>query len=246
MKKQLSLVGILAIAFALGTAGIAAATNTQTMKVTISPSKAPKQNRVGAAVTVLTTTGTDGSTVTPTTRVVLAFDNDIDFFTTGYKQCKESQLQNKTTAQAKSACGAAQIGGGTANVAVGGDPANTVSATITAFNGTVSGGKPVILLHSFAPSLGFTSVLKGVLFVGQGQYGHLLNVAVPELPFGTAITRFQTRVSKTFNYKGKTRHYVSARCFDGNHKWNYKGTFAYKAPEPTQNLFSAQTCQVKG
>ncbi len=245
MRKYL--VGVLGLTLALGISSVAMAANTQTISGTFKPSKVPKNKAVGGALNIVTTTGTTGSgtgSIKPVTRAKVYFDKDFVFFTNGIKQCNPALIAGTTTAVAKQKCGKSQVGAGSGKVQIAGDPnpANTVSASIVAFNGKPKNGKPTILLHSRVDAIASTVVLTGILQNTSKPYGKLLDVVVPVLPAGSALTRFQVKVQKSFNYKGKQRKYVSAKC---SHKtWRYKGVFNY-AGAPSLTRTATQACQVR-
>ncbi len=245
MRKYL--VGALGLALALGMSNAALAANTQTISGAFSPNKVPKNTRVGGPINVITETGTTGTgtgSIKPVTRAQILFDKDFAFFTSGVKQCDASLLEGTTTAQAKAKCGSAQVGSGAGKVQIAGDPnpANTVSAQITAFNGKPKNGKPTILLHSRVDAIASTVVLTGVLRDTSKPYGKVLDVNVPVLPAASALTRFQVKVQKSFTYMGKQRKYVSAQCSHG--KWGYKGIFNYQG-DPSLTVSSNQACTVR-
>ena len=243
MRKHL--IWVLALAAAIGITSVATGANTQTIKGTILPAKQKKRVYGPAAVNVITTTGDPDGSVSPATRAQVYFDDDIKFDFRGIKTCAKSKVDgNKTTAAAKAACPNSVVGGGGATIAVAGNPDAPATAVVTAFNGVPKGGKPVILLHSYSAATGLAPVLEGVLKPTGGDFGKILDVSIPALPFGSAITRFQTRVKKATRFRGKTINLVSARCFDGNRKWNYKGTFTFNG-SPAKTATSRQTCTVK-
>jgi hypothetical protein len=231
--------------------------NTQTMKVTVSPNKVPKNKFANVKLRSVTTTGsttTGAYAITPVDKATIYYDKDIKFDTARIPKCKRS-LANLTTAQAKAKCGSAQVGRGNATVKIAGDPSGPdVITDITAFNGKPVGGHPVILLHVYSAALGTTNVqvLVGKLIKTSGKYGYRLEVTVPQLIAGTATTVFDVTVQhkptvtkrtkrihrrihrhghtirKTIRKTIRTRHYyVSAKCSHG--KWNYKGTFHYSS-----------------
>jgi hypothetical protein len=229
-KHLIWVVALTAAVAAVAVGGIATAENSQTINAAVTPSKLPKTGPAkGVAINVVTTTNDTDGDVDAATRAQVFFDDDLSFFTRGVKTCTKSQVEGKTTAAAKAACGKAQVGAGSADVGIGGNPDAKATATVTAFNGKPQGGKPTILLHSFVQSLGQTTVLVGVLKNTSGDFGKVLDVDIDPLPFGTAITRFQTRVKKSFTFKGKRRNYVSAKCADNNRTLNYKGKFTFDA-----------------
>ena len=153
MRKHL--IWVLALAAAIAVSGIAVAENTQTIKATATPNKLPKKGKPkGLALNVITTTNDSDGDVDAADRAQVFFDDNLFFFTRGIPTCEKSQVEGKTTAQAKAACGPAQVGAGAATVGIGGNPDAKAEAVVTALNGKPQGTKPTILLHSFVESLG--------------------------------------------------------------------------------------------
>jgi hypothetical protein len=107
-----------------------------------------------------------------------------------------------------------------------------VTTTITAFNGKPQGGKPVILLHTYAQQpVQTTLVLVGVVksYNKQG-FGARLDVSIPLIAGGQgAITGFHVKVSKKYSYKGKQRSYISATC--PTKSWKSRGQFVFRDGE---------------
>jgi hypothetical protein len=249
MRKPLGWALGLAAVIAIGVTGMAVAANTQTMNVTVTPSKAPKTKFLRGKLRSTTVTGcqspcSGAGAIKPVTKAQIFYDHNIKFDSVGIPRCQSSTIEGKTTQQAKALCGSALEGSGQAKVKVGGDPnAGDVSATITAFNGTPQGGKPVILLHTRVDSLGQTTVLKGVLNAVHGKFGYRLDVVVPPLPFGTATTLFDVTVQHVVNAGGRKHFLISERCNDANKTWDYKGTFKYSG-NPDITVTDTQRCQV--
>lgn len=244
MRKHL--VWVLGLALAVAVSAVAVGANTQKITATVLPAKQKKRVFGPASINVVTETGSDdGGTIAPATRARVFFDDDLRFFTRGLAQCRTSQIEDTTTAQARSGpCKASQVGKGTAEAAIAGNPNNRVPVVVTAFNGRPQGNKPVLLLHSRTDALGLTIILEGVLKNATGDFGKVLDVDVPPLAANSALTKFQTRVQKSFNFRGQRRHYVSARCFDNNRKWNFKGIFTFQGAPP-KTATHAQTCRVR-
>ena len=243
MRKHL--IWVLALAAAIGITSLATGANTQTIKGTIAPAKQKKKRYGAASINVVTQTGDADGSVSPATRAKVFVDDDMRIDFRGIAKCAKSKIDgNKTTAQAKAACPAAVIGAGNASVAIAGNPAAPASSVVTAFNGVPQGGKPVLLLHSYTESAGLAPVLVGIVKNASGDFGTLLDVTIPPLPFGSAITRFQVKLKKASRFRGNRVNLISARCFDGNRKWNYKGTFIFDG-SPTRTATSRQTCTVK-
>jgi hypothetical protein len=87
-------------------------------------------------------------------------------------------------------------------------------------------------------------VLVGVVsnFNKEG-YGPRLDLEIPLIAGGTgALTDFQVTIDKKFNYKGKQRSFVSAKC--SSKKQKARAAFTYKDGE-TLTALSTQTCKQK-
>ena len=140
-------------------------------------------------------TGTTGAVDRKATNTKVYFPKDFSFKTTGLSQCDPAGagFGTSTTDAAKAACGASQVGSGSAEI-VG--PIAGITAVVTAFNGTKPAGLDTILLHS-RTSAGTTTVLVGTLKASNvGGFGKMLDVPVPPLPLGLAISDFKTTIAK--------------------------------------------------
>jgi hypothetical protein len=119
---------------------------------------------------------------------------------------------------------------------------------VTAFNGA----HKTIVLFSYN-SLSGAQTLVGTIGpadpgsppAGAGPgYGITLTVPVPKLAGGSAvITEFNTRVKKTYHYKGKLRSIESSRCGPG-HKLNIQARFTDDQGQVAIGT-SFQKCKVK-
>lgn len=232
MRKRNMMIGLAgALALSIGVAGSAQAAGTltgQTLEIAASAGKLDKKvpGAVNSLQVVVNTqyTGTPPFTGKVTTTKI---DFPKDFvFTPPSAQCDPNSpgFGNSTTAAALAACGPAQVGSGSANLA---GAVAGVTAVVTALNGTPSGGNPTLLLHS-RTTAGTTTVLTGVLEPGiGGTYGKQLNVTVPILPLGFVITRFETNIPKLQTVKankkkGKpAKYYVGSKC--STKKWTFQG-----------------------
>jgi hypothetical protein len=234
MRKRKFLVGALvaALAVSLGVAGVSygAAGQKQTILLGVKPLKLPKVRKKPVALHVKTTTTNPSAAnqvPSPATLAQVNFDNDLAFFPGVAARCPVTAVANKSTANAKLACPKAIVGGGAAEVFVPTGPTTHVvfNAEITEFNGLPSGGNPTIILHNYVPDLALGQDLIGVLRKSHAgrDYGKRLDVSIPPLPLGAALTRFDTRSGNGFK-----RGYVKARCHDRNHRLNTKALFRYQ------------------
>ncbi len=156
------------------------------------------------------------------------FPKDFVFTTKGIPKCDPNTpgFSTSTTGSALALCGKAKVGAGSAAI-VG--PIPGVTAVVTAFNGTKVGGQDRILLHS-RTSAGTTTVLVGTLKPSNvGGFGKMLDVPVPALPAGLAISDFKTKIGRVKagkKKKGKPqKYYIMAKC--SKKKWRFQAITTY-------------------
>jgi hypothetical protein len=234
----------LGLAGALAVAGIALAANVSTLDFKFTDSKVPKNNFEKGKLFVHVTTLDDTNPAiqpVPTTNVNLDIDDDIKFKPGVVPQCTTS-LAGTTTAQARTGpCANSLVGKGKATART--STPSDLPACVSDFRGPTSGGgNPTILLHTrigaSPPTCAggsLTIVLTGELRGSNlgGDFGKELNVPVP--PTGTSLIDFESTIKK-----GK---FVSARCHDGNKRWNMRAQFDYSGAEPTDNVADNQRCK---
>jgi|SRR5689334_3275054 len=248
MRKRLTLGLALAVAAAATLAAAADAVqspvlqgadgNTQSIGVSITPQKLSKKTaepvtlNVSTATTTTNPSANNGAPV-PAVEAIVDFPKGLQIFSKGYPTCDATVLQNTSTEKALEECKKAKIGSGqgTADLVVG-SKIFPVTTTITAFNGKPSGGKPVILLHTYSQTpIQTTLVLVGtVTNYNKEGFGARLDVTLPLIAGGQgAITGFQVKIFKKFRYKGKLRSYVSSTCL--TKKLKVRGKFIFKDGE---------------
>ena len=257
MRKDL----LWALALAAALVGVSAAPlasavpNNQKIVATIHPSKLPGKKRVPISLFTdvsATNPGNPNQLPNPTTLSKVDYDKDGAIYQKGIPTCDPSQFTAATTtAQAKSKCGPALLGGGSAQIAVptgASTPPLQVQAVVTAFNGA----HRTIVLFSYN-SLSGAQTLVGTIRKadpgtppqGAGKaYGNTLTVPVPPLAGGTAvITEFNTKVKKIYHYKGKKRSYVSSRC-GPDHRLSAQARFTDNQGQVAVGTYS-QKCKPK-
>jgi hypothetical protein len=246
MRKHL--VWALGVVVALVSVGAAvAAPNTQTITGRVSPSKLPKKTKAPVSLFINVASANPGNPFqvpNPTTLAKVDFDKDIKVQQKGLATCNSSQFTAATTTQqAKSMCGAALLGSGTAAIQVPSGPSIppvNISAVVTAFNGK----SKQLILHTYN-SLSGAQTLVGKLgpSTGGSKYGTTLTVPVPPLAGGTAvITGFNTKVKKTYRHKGKKLSYVSSSCKDK--KIQFQARFTDSQGQTATGTFT-QKCKQK-
>ena len=221
MRKHL----IWALGLALAAASVAtaaAAPNTQTITAKVRPKKLPKRppaKPIKLFVDVSATNpGNPFGVPNPTTLAKVDFDKDLKYFQKGLARCDPNGFTAATTTQqARTECGDALLGTGTAAIKVPtgpGSPPLDVNAVVTTFNGK---GKTIVFHTYNTLSGGQTLVgkLRRADAAAGKKYGMTLTVPVPPLAGGTAvITGFNTNVKKTYRFRGKKRSILSSTCKD--------------------------------
>ena len=236
MRRRTAVVLALAAAGAVATGSFALANtasdgNVSGVKFDFQPHKVPKKKFRKGTLTLGTSTVFADPGNKPaggsTDRVQLWIDDDIKLNVNSVPKCNPASMNSGTTmAQAMAACGNAKVGSGTAHTApVPPNPAFPLCVLV--FNGTnnrvilyarLFASTPLNCANPSSNNGGDTSViLLGKLKPASGDFGTQLDVdtSATALPLGD----FQAKIKR-----GK---YATARCHDGNHKWNVKSKHTY-------------------
>jgi hypothetical protein len=238
MRKRKYLVGaLLSVVGALVVSGTASAAVTgQNYTVTTSPTKFSKKtfSAVGSFKNVVDTNYDSSTVFNPFgTQTVLTFTKDIKFTPGNIPQCNLSTISTVPQSTSDATCGASKVGTGSAIINGG-----QLTGKVAAYNGQPVGGSPTIGLHTdvFLPSgaYSFSTTLTGVL----NTHANTLTVAIP--PTGTAITHFETTITK--KKSGKKTFYVMARC--KKKKWTNTETTTFNDGSST-TASSTQKCKQK-
>jgi hypothetical protein len=248
MRKKSYVIGataLLAVAVAIPVSGAQSAVSSQTINSAVTPTKLSKSAKTPTPASIRVDVdanwdnfgasqgGTAGNPTPAAVNTAIDFDKDLIFNPKPVKPCDLSKLSGTTTDQAIAACGASQVGTGSArlNGVIG-----PLSGVVTAFNGTPSGGSSTIYLHTRVANPPLTTVLVGTLSKSPvgGVYGSRLNVPIPAQQLGggfEVITHFDTTVNKKFKIKKKGKKiksgYVTSTCRDK--KIQVQGVFSYGA-----------------
>jgi hypothetical protein len=251
ISRRTTVAVAIAATAALAATGVAVANtasngNVSSVKFLESPNKVPKKKFVKGALTLGTKTVFNPALPTDnggdTHRVQVWIDDDIKLNVNAAPKCNPAFSSNTTMQQAMQQCGNAKIGQGRAHSA---NTAGNVPGCVLTFNGT---NKRVILftrlftgtLDCGSPSTntgGDLSVtLFGKLKPASGDYGTQLDVNnidnITPAPLGDFFSRI------------KRKNYITARCHDGNHKWNVKGKHTYTDGVTSVDKVK-ETCHVK-
>ena len=208
--------GVAAVVLSVTVGGVAKANYTlQGQSLVADITAPPADKKVPVPITSLFVdvithySGTTGTVDKKATRTRVYFPKDGRIFTAGLPQCDPNApgFGTSTSAAARGQCGPgapggnSQIGSGSAEI-VG--PIAGITAEVNAFNGTQPTGTPTVLLHS-RTSAGTTTVLVGTIQkTDVPGFGPVLDVPVPALPLGLAISDFKTTVTKLQLPSGKS------------------------------------------
>ena len=113
------------------------------------------------------------------------------------------------------ACGSARVGRGHlfAKVFVPNQPAFSIRARLTAFNGITRSGDHLVLVHAYASNPPVSFVIPFSVHVHPATSRTVL-VALIRRSAGPwpHVATFRMDVSRTFRYRGETHSYLSASC----------------------------------
>jgi hypothetical protein len=195
----------------------------------VTPKALPKNKFVPVAVHVAgQISAADGGHPAAVREVTIDFDKNGTINTKGLATCTEGKLQARPTNEAKKACSNAIVGSGRAVAEVHFPEQNPFQAEgpIVVFNGGTNGGKTTLYIHLYAAVPAPTAIVTRVELtkIHKGRYGIHSVSKIPKVAGGSGSTiSFKLKVQRTYQFKGKTQSYVSAKCPDGHFNANILG-----------------------
>jgi hypothetical protein len=172
----------------------------------------------------------DGGPLPAMKTFVFDADRQGEFYTAGLPICRPRQLQSTTTEQAKRACGDALVGTGSTSAVLAFPESSPtlVRAPLLMFNGGSQGAKSVLVMQVYASTpTPTTFVFEGVVTKTAGVYGTKTLVRIPTIANGYgSVKSFRVRIHRTWNYLGKRRSFLVARCVNGRYLAHPEFTFA--------------------
>jgi len=193
----------------------------------ISPSKLPRHGYAPITARIAGEIGTvDGSHPPALRTVTLDIDETIGVDAVGLPTCKADQIEARTTAGARSACGSAIVGSGKGEVEVAFPEQTPFSATgpVVIFNGGVQGRTTLVLLHAYVAVPVPTAIVTKatVTHIHRGRFGLHVEAQIPRIAGGAgSVTEFTLEIGRKFTYKGKKKSFLVASCPTGS--WVTKG-----------------------
>jgi hypothetical protein len=162
----------------------------------------------------------DGTHLPALKTLHLLFDKHTGAYTKGLPTCRVGQLINTLTAQAKRACGDAQIGSGQAGAEIAFPEQDPffAKAPMLIFNGPPKGGRPVFIFHVYAHVPAPTTfVTTGLLKKAKGLYGTDVELKIPTIVSGQGSLSFaELSIHRTWRYKGQKRTLLYGTCPSGH------------------------------
>ncbi len=198
----------------------------------ISPSRLPKHAYAPITAHLVGEIGTvDGSHPPALRTVSLDIDRTIDIDAVGLPTCNANQIEVRTTAAAKSACGSAIVGSGKGEVDVAFPEQAPFSAVgpIVLFNGGVHGRTTLVLLHAYVAVPAPTAIVTTatVTRIHRGRFGLHIEAQIPKIAGGAgSVTKFELKVGRKFTYKGQKKSFLVASCPTGS--WVTKGNVLFE------------------
>jgi hypothetical protein len=230
MRKRLNLILALGAAAMLVVTGIAVAAKPTVVTVgnlvlringEVLPKALPKKKLAPITLKLSNSLTTkDGKHPPALTTFEAELDKNGTLNPKGMPVCKQGQLEARTTAAAKKACGKALVGEGDAEAEVEFPESAPFKAKgpLLVFNGGGTKAKTKIFVHVYAnvpaPTAFITPVV--VTKIKKGPYGNKVTARIPRIANGAGSTiKFSITNKKIFRYKGKKQSYFLAKCATG-------------------------------
>jgi hypothetical protein len=160
---------------------------------------------------------TKGGAPTALEEMRLDFDRDGLLEVRGLPKCTVGRISHATVDQARRKCADAIIGTGHVGAIFDlfGVPVEArVKATL--FNGPRKGGHPTVVGHTHT-TLPTTRTYTAVIPIRplNGPFSYRATFDVPKLAADGVLTHIDGRIGRRYDFKGKERSYVNARCTTG-------------------------------
>jgi hypothetical protein len=194
----------------------------------IAPEKLPRHGKAPITARLNGDVETrDGSHPPALQSLDLEIDKTIGVDAVGLPTCRLGQLKSRTSAAAKSACGAALVGSGSAEVEVAFPEQTPFSSRgpLLLFNGGIRGRTVDVLLHAYVNVPAPTAIVTAatVTRIHNGRYGLRVKAKIPEIAGGSgSVTMFDLRVGRRFTYEGRKKSFLVASCPTGT--WITRGS----------------------
>ncbi len=159
----------------------------------------------------------DGARPLALRRIVVDFDHDGRVSVRGLPTCPAERLATATVAQARQRCAGAIVGKGrvAARISLSSGLVEA-SSPLTIFNGPRQGGHLSAVLHAHFASPGTqTFAIPVPITRRRGEYRYRVDLVLPPIAAGLgSLSLIEVQIGRRYEFAGKRRSYVSARCRD--------------------------------
>ncbi len=193
----------------------------------IAPDKLPKRGKAPITARLNGEIETRDGTHPPAVETLdLDIDRTIEVDAVGLPVCRASQLQSRSSADAKRACPDAIVGSGKTEVEVAFPEQAPFRSTgpLVLFNGGVQGRTTTLFLHAYVDVPAPTAVVvkATITRINRGRFGLRIAAKVPKIAGGSgSATMFDLKVGRKYTYKGERKSFLVAGCPTGI--WLTKG-----------------------
>lgn len=159
----------------------------------------------------------DGTRPVPLRQVVVDFDHDGRISARGLPTCPPERIANATVAEARRLCGNAIVGKGRVAATLGlSTGLIEASSPLTIFNGPPLDGRPSAVLHAHFTEPGTqTFAIPVPIERKRGEYRYSVTIDLPPIAAGLgSLSLIEVKIGRRYQFGGKRRSYVSARCSD--------------------------------
>ena len=182
----------------------------------ISPKKLPRNHAVPVAVHLLGGVHTaDGSPIPRVNWIKLELAWRGRLFTQGLPVCPQVRLRSTDSGQAMKACGGSLVGRGRlyAEIFVPNQEPFGVHANLLAFNGKTKSKHTAVLVHAYTSDPPVSFIIPFTVHHNKGAFRTVLVTTIRRSvgPW-PHVANFQIDVSRSFNWHGERRSYLSASC----------------------------------
>jgi hypothetical protein len=165
----------------------------------------------------------DGSHIPAALGTQLLVDRHIRLDTEGLKTCRLGEIEARTPAQAKEACGGALLGTGTSSAQVQFAESQPFEAKgpLLAFNGPPEGGyggynEQFYYVYASVP-VPTALIAIGKVSKAAGKYGYKISISIPTIAGGAgSFNGADFTIDRKWVFEGVKHSFLNAECADGH------------------------------
>jgi hypothetical protein len=222
LRLALVAVALVALAAAAGASGRGALVEVGNLILRADGSFEPRKLPRGRFVPLefeghATIASKDGARPVPLRQLVVDFDHDGRLSVQGLPTCPPTRIANATVEEARQLCRGALVGEGRVGALIAlSTGLIEASSPLTIFNGPPLEGRPSAVLHAHFTEPGTqTFAIPVPIERRRGEYRYRVTIDLPPIAAGLgSLSVIEVEVGRRYQFEGKRRSYVSARCSD--------------------------------